>query len=269
MVDMEAGLQGYRITADPSSLCRATRTSDGFSGEYARLRQWVFDDPAQLHRVAAIEMKDTEWQAQALGHAALRVGGADPDAAAVEKTEESKMGELRALFRDFRHTEEVRRDRRAQEAHRQARLSSLVLGGLLVVGTSLLIVFSRGQLRTVSTFVSKSVLRMQAEREASLEASIRLRDDFLAIAGHELNTPLAALLLQIQSLQRAIQRRPAAPIGERLDKAVRSGQRMQRLIGQLLDVSKIAAGKLDLEPERVKLGRRAEGGRGPVQGGKR
>jgi PAS domain S-box-containing protein len=95
--------------------------------------------------------------------------------------------------------------------------------------------------------------RMRQEREAGLEESIRARDDFLAVAGHELKTPLAALLMQLQSLKRSTGAHLPPKFGERLDKVVGAGSRLRRLVDQLLDVSRITAGGLRLEPERVDL----------------
>jgi signal transduction histidine kinase len=95
----------------------------------------------------------------------------------------------------------------------------------------------------------------EAQRtEVKLAEAVRAREDFLAIAGHELNTPLAALLLHEQSLQRA---RSSGADGERFDerlaKASAAAQRLARLVGQLLDVSRISAGRMQLEPEPVDL----------------
>ena len=113
--------------------------------------------------------------------------------------------------------------------------------------------------------------RMRKEREAGLEESIRARDDFLAVAGHELKTPLAALLMQLQSLQRSARDQLPSRIGERLDRVVSTSCRLRRLVDQLLDVSRLTAGGLRLEPERVDLsevvreivGRATEEGAGP------
>jgi PAS domain S-box-containing protein len=98
-----------------------------------------------------------------------------------------------------------------------------------------------------------AVERMREEREAALEASIQVRDDFLAIAGHELKTPLAALLMQVQSLQRTARKYLTESVADRLDKAAASGLRLDRLINQLLDVSRITAGRLRLDPEAINL----------------
>ena len=97
----------------------------------------------------------------------------------------------------------------------------------------------------------RAIQRMREEREAGLEESIRARDDFLAVAGHELKTPLAALLMQLQSLQRSASTQLTPRAGDRLDKVVGAGARLRRLVDQLLDVSRITAGGLRLEPERV------------------
>ena len=98
-----------------------------------------------------------------------------------------------------------------------------------------------------------AIEELREEREASLQASIRLEGRFLAVAGHELKTPLTALLMQIQSLRRAIQKDSPARLAERLEKAANAGLRLERLIDQLLDVSRITAGRLRLEPEALNL----------------
>jgi signal transduction histidine kinase/integral membrane sensor domain MASE1 len=87
-----------------------------------------------------------------------------------------------------------------------------------------------------------------------LSEALRVREDFLAIAGHELKTPLAALLLHIQNLQRT-QQNDGAPtkLTERLVKAVGAAHRLENLINQMLDVSRITAGRLQLDVERFEL----------------
>jgi PAS domain S-box-containing protein len=97
-----------------------------------------------------------------------------------------------------------------------------------------------------------AIERLREEREEDLRASVQVRDDFLAIAGHELKTPLAALLMQLQSLRRSA-RRDSTTVEDRLDKAAASGLRLDRLIDQLLDLSRITNGRLRLEPEAVNL----------------
>jgi signal transduction histidine kinase/CheY-like chemotaxis protein len=71
--------------------------------------------------------------------------------------------------------------------------------------------------------------------------AIRMRDDVLAIVSHDLRTPLATISMQAEGLagDESI-KRPAANI-------IRAAQRMNRLIGDLLDASAINAGSLTLD----------------------
>jgi signal transduction histidine kinase len=92
-----------------------------------------------------------------------------------------------------------------------------------------------------------------AHLHRDLRAALDARDDFVAMAGHELRTPLAAHLLQMEGALRSLERDPRAPVLERLRRMERSGRRLERLVSQLLDVSRIAAGRLVIEPGDVDL----------------
>jgi len=86
--------------------------------------------------------------------------------------------------------------------------------------------------------------------------AVRLREEFLSIASHELKTPISALQLQLHSLQN-LARTPAGPSPERLRKGLevvdRQVRRQTQLINDLLDVSRITAGRLQLHPEPLEL----------------
>ncbi|HEX8539228.1 MAG TPA: ATP-binding protein, partial [Cystobacter sp.] len=84
--------------------------------------------------------------------------------------------------------------------------------------------------------------------------AVRLRDDFLSVAGHELKTPLCALRLQIQMLARLTRDVAAAPdVAERVAKAERASERLGVLVDELLDVGRISSGRLLLEREELDL----------------
>ncbi|MBA3817280.1 MAG: GAF domain-containing protein, partial [Deltaproteobacteria bacterium] len=148
---------------------------------------------------------------------------------------------------------------------RQLEMRSLVIVPLLASGTPLgaMTVVWSGSDRHYTTsdlelFVELAHRAALAVENAALvrelQQAVRVRDDFLAAAGHELKTPLAALLMHVESLQRQL-RRDVVPsnLAQRLDKAASAGTRLERLIDELLDVSRITAGRLDLEAERVPL----------------
>jgi PAS domain S-box-containing protein len=103
--------------------------------------------------------------------------------------------------------------------------------------------------------------RTQLERELlHREAvdAIRARDEFLSVTSHELRTPLSALQLQIQALLQPPRRLPQAVLSPeqirvKLHVAYRQIERMTRLIAELMDVSRITAGRLRLELEEIDL----------------
>jgi signal transduction histidine kinase len=114
--------------------------------------------------------------------------------------------------------------------------------------------YTEEHLSLLRDLVDRACLAMDNARlYRELKASVEVRDDFLAIAGHELRTPLAAMLMQIQGLQRAAKGNPDSRLVDRLAKAAGSGTRLERLINQLLDVSRISAGRIRLEPETINL----------------
>jgi signal transduction histidine kinase len=64
---------------------------------------------------------------------------------------------------------------------------------------------------------------------------------------------LTSLLMHIWSMQRALSEGRPTNLSDRLEKLARSGVRLEKLIEQLLDVSRITAGRLRLEPEPFDL----------------
>jgi signal transduction histidine kinase len=82
--------------------------------------------------------------------------------------------------------------------------------------------------------------------------AIRVRDDFLSVAGHELRTPLSTLLLQTQVLIDAREELPAR-VQARLTPVHRALHRLIRLADDVLDVSRMRAGRLGVELEPLEL----------------
>ncbi len=89
-------------------------------------------------------------------------------------------------------------------------------------------------------------------------SAIRLRDEFLLIAGHELRTPLAALMLHHQSLAQAADSMPISKVRDKAKKLVAQSDRLARLVEELLDVSRITAGQVRLATEELDLAKLVE-----------
>jgi signal transduction histidine kinase len=87
------------------------------------------------------------------------------------------------------------------------------------------------------------------------QEALRLREEFLSIASHELKTPLTALQLQAQMLRRISRsgERDADGTERVLLGIERQVKRLSRLTTDLLDVSRIAAGRFTLERSEIDL----------------
>ena len=88
--------------------------------------------------------------------------------------------------------------------------------------------------------------------ERALDA-IRVRDDFLSVAGHELRTPLSTLLLQTQHLIGTPEDVPGGKVSDRSAPVLRTLRRLIKLADEVMDISRIRAGRLRLEPEPLEL----------------
>ena len=102
------------------------------------------------------------------------------------------------------------------------------------------------------------------------QAAVAARDEFLSIASHELRTPLTALRLALENMRRvstrdAIERLPPDYVARVLATAERQGQRLEKLVTGLLDVSRIHMGRLELDVEEVELGAAVQDALGAVE----
>ncbi|HEV2404193.1 MAG TPA: ATP-binding protein, partial [Ktedonobacterales bacterium] len=115
------------------------------------------------------------------------------------------------------------------------------------------------------------LLRERSEARAAalaLTEANRLMDEFLGVASHELRTPLTSMQANIQLIERRmrqivdaatpgderasqVERLPSLiePVASLVSRTERQMRRLNRLVGDLLDVSRIQAGKLEFVPE--------------------
>ena len=95
--------------------------------------------------------------------------------------------------------------------------------------------------------------RKEAEhaRLASAEEASRLKDDFLATLSHELRTPLNAILGWVQMLLSGTL--PADRARQAIDIIGRNAKAQAQLIEDILDISRIITGKLEIEPQVVSV----------------
>ncbi len=110
---------------------------------------------------------------------------------------------------------------------------------------------SASELAELNRSLAAANARLEAANAALIDADQR-KDDFLAILGHELRNPLAPIRSAVEILKR---KGPSDPTLERMrDMIDRQAQHMTRLVDDLLDVSRITRGKINLRLEPTDLG---------------
>jgi signal transduction histidine kinase len=130
------------------------------------------------------------------------------------------------------------------------RVGEKVTGALTILRTQRQ---ERGVLVTAEALAVRIAMAMENARlhERARDA-VAARDEFIAVAAHELRGPLTALLLTAQALSQASHRsaRLVATLG---DSIAGQGQRLNRLIDHMLDATRLGASDLALELETVDL----------------
>ncbi len=106
---------------------------------------------------------------------------------------------------------------------------------------------------------ARTAERIVTERAKALEEAGQLKDQFLSLASHELKTPIAAIKGYAQLAERRLEHVADSSPGiaatqEILNKINQQADRLTGLVNDLLDVSRIQAGKLDLRLESCDLG---------------
>src|SRR5687767_7235627 len=101
---------------------------------------------------------------------------------------------------------------------------------------------------TEAAAAAQSTLRA---REAAWRSADRAKDDFVAMLGHELRNPLAALAAAAHVLRKVTPRPGAADQASEV--VLRQIEQMSRLVEDLLDISRLARGRMSLVRQPLDL----------------
>jgi signal transduction histidine kinase len=135
--------------------------------------------------------------------------------------------------------------------------------GAISVGKAEAVPFSNRQIQLLTTFADQAVIaienvrlfdEIQDKSKQLAEASER-KSQFLASMSHELRTPLNAIIGLTEMMVTNAARFGTEKALEPLRRVNAAGTHLLGLINEVLDLSKIEAGKLELNPEPVNLAR--------------
>ncbi len=148
------------------------------------------------------------------------------------------------------------------EQHRRALLSvaprSIIAVPLRAHGTPVGLVafismtrtYRPADLRMAEEFAQRASLSIEKARlYREAKRAVQARDDVLGIVAHDLRNPLGTVLMQAALLRR--QESAELPARKASEVIERAANRMNRLIEDLLDATRVDAGRLTIEPSRV------------------
>jgi signal transduction histidine kinase len=228
--------ESERNQTDTSLRAEREKTDQEFSKSETRIEKGA--DAVVDH---ARELADeTLKAARAKASAKLDRGGATPEARASAKAEQ--VTEEATLIAE-RRAADVQLEKEREERRRAiARLLRL----------------ERGQ-----TDAHLTLERARSDEGldhilAELADAVRIREEFLSLASHQLKTPLTPLALSLQSLAREAAKQPDSSFAQNvngyIDTATRQVRKLSELVADLLDVSGMTSSKLRLVLEPVDLG---------------
>jgi signal transduction histidine kinase len=272
MLNMETGLRGFLLTDSVEFLEPYRMAKENLQSELNRLNTLVADNPPQAAKVNQMKAQFDQWQVYS-EDVLMRQAQEQPITLETHRLGDATMRNIRGIVTMFIEDETVLRNERTANLDRTVQTVMFVgTLGVILLGL-LLAVLTRQQLRQLSHLYANSIEQMK-QKAVALEHTLmdnkRLLDEeakarktaeeanamkiyFLGMVSHELRTPLASikgfattLLADDVQWDAASQREFIGIISEEADK-------LTDLIGQLLDLSRLQAGRLRIETKPTTL----------------
>lgn len=129
-----------------------------------------------------------------------------------------------------------------------------MLGAISIAATRRRPPYGAGELRLMGEVAARAALALENARlYRDAREAVRVRDEFLSVASHELRGPVSALTLTLQGITSGLLPQLPEAASRPLAIAERQTRRLARLVDELLDVARLRAEKLFLKLEPISL----------------
>lgn len=256
LADAEDDLRGYLLTGDSSYLAPYTTDGHALTTEIARLRSLTSGDATAQRRISTLEPMVgpllAAWQ-----HAIdLRAQQQTNEAISLARSEQVQRT-LTSTHALLTAMDEAERNALAAQLRAEAsNVTSAHVTILVATAADIALLVALVVLVWHAFIARERHLHMVSAAREAAEEAVAVRDAFLSMASHELRTPIAVLLVNIQLLERHLSRgrwEQDERIRQSFAAIHRQMGRLQALISMLLDVSRIERGQLTIARDPLDL----------------
>jgi signal transduction histidine kinase len=249
LVEGQASVRGFLLTGSDRFLQQMEAAYAQLPSAFAALDAEARREPGLAPTVTSLREDVTRWQGHEKSTVALyRAGG---DVIGAELEDDGVLEAARARIQGRVDSLERERDARESRVQLCTEVTLAAVAALAVALGVAIAAYVRRDLLGVGREYAGALEQAARARDEAEEAN-RLKDEFLVTIGHELRTPLNAIM----GWTALLRRRPEDPQtrGRAIEVIDRNARAQAKLVEDMLDVSRIVSGQLQLRVEQFDLG---------------
>jgi signal transduction histidine kinase len=253
----ESGERGFLLTGEENYLSPYFKSRTEIPVILGQLKTILADSPALLNRLRASEPLIESEISMLARHIQIRKGeDLSGTLAALRTAQESNvMPQIEQIFDEIAGAENTALDQEAEGIalrNRRMVIAATVIAYLVVAVAAFFVNRESRALQRSEEQLRRATADLAEQNRRVMQAN-KLKSEFLANMSHELRTPLNSILGFSQLIQDGLIECGTDDYQESLGYIVTNGKHLLQLINDILDLSKVEAGKLEFAPEAILL----------------